>query len=165
MIQINSHYITTTIQNDIHTNPITGSNGQGTPCPHCTACLQRPHCRRSGRGPHQPGHAHPRRRRLRACVRARDAAPCSLAAPACALAGPRPAASQHARSRRPRPTTSRRPWRIGPARPRGRQGPRPCGPWAGRRRRPALDLEFQVRRSGGEKQENGARDFFWEIRG
>ena len=26
--------------------------------------------------------------------------------------------------------------------------------------RPALDLEFQVRRSGAEKPENGARDFF-----
>jgi len=72
----------------------------------------------------------------------------------------RPAASQHARSRRPRPAASRRPWQIGSARPRSRHGPRPCWPWAGHRCRPALDLEFQVRTSGGEKPENGARDFF-----
>ena len=109
------------------------------------------------------------------CVLATPA-PCSLAAPACALAGPclaasqrprptgparqRPAASQHARSRRPRPAASRRPWQIGSARPRSRHGPCPCWPWAGHRCRPALDLEFQVRTSGGEKPENGARDFF-----
>ena len=109
------------------------------------------------------------------CVLATPA-PCSLAAPACTLAGPclaasqrprptgparqRPAASQHARSRRPRPAASRRPWQIGSARPRSRHGPCPCWPWAGHRCRPALDLEFQVRRSGGEKPENGARDFF-----